>query len=320
MNKKDNILIDKLYKELHMDEIEFAQIIAKNMQKKTRDVVLRSMQSKGFAISGFRNLEKVPIDVFTQALRKTIVKGEQGSSVFLQEVRKCGADDSIAEIVKCWYGSGESRKEAENKVRNLNENTLLGEINNKIENKKRVTSEKMTQLDEISQDNKVDEQRNKNKQLQSKIQSLKIQVDKAEKTIESGNKEKNRLEKENQNQRKTIENLNAEILKMKSMLQRISSANTEYEEKIEFYQKVLKRAPKILCFIKAKINEEDILLYNLTVCKSIEASMGLDWNIYSRIWVSENDFSLEEIQRIKGKAIQKVNTARNIRMIIERLR
>ena len=57
-----------------MNEIEFAQVIAKNLQRETRETVLRSMRLKGFSIDGFRNLEKVPIGVLVNTLRKTTKK------------------------------------------------------------------------------------------------------------------------------------------------------------------------------------------------------------------------------------------------------
>lgn len=72
-----------------MDEMEFAQVIAKTLQQKTRETVLRSMRLKGFSIDGFRNLEKIPVDVLVIALRKSMRKGEKCSTVFLREVRKC---------------------------------------------------------------------------------------------------------------------------------------------------------------------------------------------------------------------------------------
>lgn len=94
----------------------------------------------------------------------------------------------------------------------------------------------------------------------------------------------------------------------------------EQKDKVEFYQYVLQRAPKILCFTKAKINAEEQLLYNLTVCRSLDSAKKLEWIQFNRIWIAENDFTLEHIQEIKESATQKVNTARNIKSIIERLR
>lgn len=303
-----------------MDEIEFAQDVAKTLQKKTRETILRSMRLKGLFIDGFRNLEKVPIGVFINVLRKTKIKGKQCSTIFLKEVRGCNEDDPVIEVVRLWYGSEEDKVQAENKLQDLKMNTTSAKISNEMQDKSRELDQKLFQLENGLCDTKLEEQRNKNKQLQSKIQSLKIQLENAQKEIEIGNRENNHLNEENQRQKIAIKYLQQEISEIKEELQQVNETVGEYKKNIEFYQHIFKRAPRILCFTKSKVNEEDILLYNMTVCRNIESAMELDWNLFKKIWISENDFSLEQIQKIKEKATQKVNTARNIKSIIGRLR
>ena len=301
-----------------MDEMEFAQVIAKTLQQKTRETVLRSMRLKGFSIDGFRNLEKIPVDVLVIALRKSMRKGEKCSTVFLREVRKCSISDPAIEIVRLWNGSEEEKIEAENRLKNLERVKLQEVIGD--ESKDKILDQKQTQSDGGLNGIGIDEFRNKNRQLQNKIQNLKIQLENAEKEIIAEKKKEKHLKEENQEQTIKVQHLQQEILETKRMLRQEQKVSDENRRKVEFYENVLKRAPKILCFTKAKISEEDILLYNLTVCENVELSIELDWNKYGRIWISENDFSLEEIQKIKEKAIQKVNAARNFKSILERLR
>ena len=289
-----------------MNEIEFAQVIAKNLQRETRETVLRSMRLKGFSIDGFRNLEKVPIGVLVNTLRKTTKKGEQCSSLFLKEVKECNLKDPVIEIVNLWSGTNEERKIAESNLMDLKMAASSNEMEVETQDGRKKFEQGQVQLENSLYDAKLNEQKNKNKQLQNRIQGLKIEIE--------------NVKKENQKQVQIIKNLQQELLETKAELQKVNGIGNEYKEKADFYEHILKRAPKILCFSKAKINKEDILLYNMTVCKNIELAKQLDWKSYNKIWISENDFSLEQIQEIKEKATQKVNTARNIKSIIERLR
>ena len=102
-----------------MDEIEFAQAVARALQKNTRDVVLHSMKTKGFSIDGFRNLEKVPVNVLINALKKTRIKGKQCNTIFLTEVKECKLDDVVIDIVRLWYGSENEKKEAVDRISEL---------------------------------------------------------------------------------------------------------------------------------------------------------------------------------------------------------
>ncbi len=303
-----------------MDEIEFAQAVAMALQKNTREVVLRSMRTKGFSIDGFRNLEKVPVNVLTNALRKTKIKERQCSTIFLREVKECKLNDTVINIVRLWYGSEDEKNEAENRISELKRSQLSVEKSDEIQGKEEQSTPKGFKSQYTDLEIKLDGQRDKNKQLQGKIQNLKIQLENVQKEVDTGNKERDLLKKENEKQKTIIENLKQEIEDKKVILEQAEVAIKEQKVKVEFYQHILQRAPKILCFTKVKINEEEKLLYNLTVCRNVDSAKKLEWTQFNRIWIAENDFTLEQIQEIKEIATQKVNTARNIKSIIERLR
>lgn len=262
-----------------MDEKEFAQAVAVALQKNTREVVLRSMRTKGFSIDGFQNLEKVPVNVLTNALRRTKIKGKQCSAIFLKEVKECDLNDTVIDAVRLWYGSEEDKRKAENRLSELKISLLSVKKGDVILGEEVKATPKDFQSQYTDLKTKLDEQRNKNKQLQGKIQSMKIQLENVQKELDTENKERGWLKKENEQQKTVIENLEQEI--------------KEQRVKVEFYQHVLQRAPKILCFTKTKISEEEMLLYNLTVCSSVDSVTELKWNLFNRIWIAENDFTLE---------------------------
>lgn len=303
-----------------MDEIEFAQAVARALQKNTRDVVLHSMKTKGFSIDGFRNLEKVPVNVLINALKKTRIKGKQCNTIFLTEVKECKLDDVVIDIVRLWYGSENEKKEAVDRISELKVSQSAVEKGYELQESEEQSISKDFQPQYTNLETKLDEQRDKNKQLQGKIQSLKIQLENVQKEVNAGCKEKDLLKKENEKLKTEIDNLQKEIKDKKDSIEQAKVVIKEQKDKAEFYQHVLQRAPKILCFTKAKINEEEKLLYNLTVCRSLDSTKKLEWIQFNRIWIAENDFTLEQIQEIKEIATQKVNTARNIKSIIERLR
>lgn len=303
-----------------MDEIEFAQAVAMALQKNTRDVVLHSMKTKGFSIDGFRNLEKVPVNVLINTLRKTRIKGKHSSAIFLKEVKECKLNDAVVDIVRLWYGSEDEKQEAIDRISELKGPQSAVEKSYEIQESEEQSTSKVFPSQYTDLEMKLEEQRDKNKQLQGKIQSLKIQLGNVQKEVNAGCKERNLLKIENEKLKTTINNLQKEIKGKNDTIEQAEVVIKKQKDKTEFYQHVLQRAPKILCFTKAKVNEEEQLLYNLTVCRSLDSAKELEWIQFNKIWIAENDFTLEQIQEIKEIATQKVNTARNIKSIIERLR
>ncbi|MCI5508886.1 MAG: hypothetical protein MR936_05640 [Eubacterium sp.] len=304
-----------------MDEIEFAQAVAKTLKTETREAVLRSLKLKTFTIDGFRNLEKVPVKIIVSALRKPMKKGEQRSTVFLRGVRECTINDPVIEITRLWSGSISEKMEAERRIEKLlvydgsaNENEGNKEVNIQNVHSKDIKHYQELNCDSEEKlvDNKLEEQKQRNKQLQSKIQSYKIQLDSKSRELDVVKKENIRLLCEN----KDLEN---RIVASNILIARLQEQVKSLKDEVGYLEQILQRAPKILCFTKSKISTEDIKLHNLSILQDLDSINEVDWNIFNRVWISENDFTFEQIQMIKERAVQKVNTARNIRSIIARL-
>ncbi len=302
-----------------MDELEFAQAVAKQMQPKTLEIVLRAMQKEGFRVPGFKNIEKVPVNVLIYTIRKPVLFSEPYDTLFLRCVRDCGADDPVVPIVNLWDGPEDDKKKAEEQLYLMQKaNEALASTDPETDETSDTAIEAEDAADDIEGESELDKVRSKNKALQQKVMDLRIQLDNEKKNAEAAKKDLRNANRERELLEKNLTLAGARERLHQEQALGLDAEKKQMAAELKFYEDLFAGLPKVLCITKEPVSKEDGIRFHLTVISDIEEAENMNLNDFSKIWITENDFGIGDIQAIRRKTRAKVYSARNIETLIER--
>ena len=310
-----------------MNEIEFVQKAIEPMHATTRKLIVKEWQKieqkkrKGRTlIDGFTNIEKAPEEVILNWLKRA-TKKERNARIFLIVCCLLNIDDPVIEVIKQWNSKDGDKDAAEKRLL-----SMVSQSEKKTAKAKDEQNEKDIKYDEIKRENEKIRKENENlkKEISSRdaeIRKLKKQIAAYKDIMDSKKNEFDRINNKNKELAKEIETLKKKNTVLDKQVEDAKQQLIELKEMTESKETevVDKDSSKILIFTKSTVRENDIKQFNLKIYKSIDAIDTIDWNGYTCVCVTENDFPADKILDIKKKAAMHIMTDKNIGNIIKRL-
>lgn len=303
-----------------MGEIDFSKKIIKILDPDILQMIIKKAVSNGFTVQGFnKNVWSAPEALICAAMEKK-KRGKYQSSIFLEAINEIESNDKIIDLAKRWLVDKDRHEEIEQEIEQIN-------LENTTKKKKDVSIEEKNVQEDIKKENdekcekNIQQLQTKNKKLQNKIQDLRIKLDNKEKETSRLQKENDKLEKKIEE--KTYENdeLKEEIESLKGEIKELKSTVHSYKQENLNYQEIFKKVPKVLCFSKKDINQDNFPFYKIIQLQEWldEYQETIKRDEYKEIWVIETDFSYSEVLKMKRLPCNKIVVKRNIKSLIEKV-
>ncbi|MDO4295148.1 MAG: hypothetical protein Q4D90_03200 [bacterium] len=333
-----------------MGDIEFAQKLVKEMDKKTLQAALRLASKNGFVVQGFtKNLHLAPISRIVAAMEKRKKgMGVHQSSIFLCAVAELDGDSQPVRQARKWTGSTRGQLELiMDMERGGNQILLQTEKVEPVEQREeKEENQEESKAGKESQDEEAVEQREamaqaeekrvpdsmpeekaealeqgKIKKLQAKLQELKIGADNLNREKEQLKKDRGRLERNYIKAQADLEGLREQCKSLEAERNEYRQQKEEMQKELERYQQLFERLPKVLCFSKKQLNSGMFPLNRIEQHREWEPELAetVDWKEYREIWVTECDFSYPEVCLIRKAARGKLVVARNLSALITKV-
>lgn len=303
---------------------EFVERILKVLNEQEYERVLKIAASNGFTVNGFsKDITKAPISLVIRELNSRVKKKEQSkTSIIIRALASIPTDKNSGDYDKRPIEAGILWKEKieDKKIRAIEILEELEKTRQKKE-KNEVKNEEISDCKEIrnceNDDQMKQKLREKIKQLQYKLQGLKIENENINKKYTDLAK---LYEKINSEKKDIIEERDKQLLNIASIqndLDNEKELNKKMKEKITYLSKFEPDKLKILCFSKDNIDKQKFSTYEIDTvnwCSSNEID-NIEWSIYDRIWIITKDYTYNDICAISEKSQCKIEKYFNINKI-----
>lgn len=309
-----------------MDRLEFSKRLIKVLEDDEIKEVLKKASSKGFSVPGFKNPWKAPI---TTVIRRMEQKGKEGEYHYMLlldiiselNVKEDEKSNSPSKVVREWKENGKIVNEQ------IEYDLVILEEKNKYHKKSAAdeicicADDKINNYSEINLEEKNEALKEKNKLLQDKNKKLQALIQSNKIEIGDYKQEINKIQGENSklmNQINELLNNLDQCLKEKDEAikksKEIEDHNLVLINQINELEKYRECAPKIICFIKAKVKDEEFKGYNIVFVKewNNKYENNIVSNMYDEVWMVHKGFSYNDITEIKGCARCEVKEYLNI--------
>jgi hypothetical protein len=295
---------------IHVDTLEFSQRLIMVLDDGELRETLKKAAAQGFSVQGFKNPWKAPRPSITKCLERKKRGGKYYYMIILEAIASLiniedtdTSEISAPLLAKQWLNNKENLYEKiEKDLKKFEENSKTEKV--EIDQTDMVDS--VVKLDfseekqELQKKNEIIQE--KNKKLQSTIQGNKIEISNLKKSVTMLEKANEKLERE-----LSIEKNECDfyINEIKKLTQNINDKD-EYIRlllnQIDELKKYKECAPKIACFIKAKIEEGYFGGYDITYFNEWSNSKKSFWRIdeFDEIWIVHKGFSYNDITEIKN--------------------
>lgn len=309
-----------------MNRLQFSTRLIKVLGDDEIKEVLKKASSKGFSIPGFKNPWKAPITTVIWHMEQKDKEGNYYYTMLLDIISELNIKEdeksiSPSKIVQEWKENGKiinqkieddliSLEKESTYQRNNIEDEISICVDDQSNNYNEIILEEKNE--ELKEQNKL--LQDKNKKLQTLIQSYKIEIGNYKQEI-------NKIQSENS---KLIKQINELLINLEQCLKEkdeIMKNSKEIEDhnlllinQINELQKYKEYAPKIICFIKAKVKDEEFKGYDIVFVKdwNNKYENNIISNMYDEVWVVHKGFSYNDITEIKGCATCEVKEYLNI--------
>lgn len=309
-----------------MDTTEFSARLIRILNEKELRETLKKSIAQGFSVQGFKNPWKAPRSTIIKCMEQKDRDGKYYYMTILEIISSLVDSENDNEIsssslVKQWLNNNKILNEKiENDLTILEDkykayNTKKEQIvsNDSIKEVNVLHQNKLGQANRILQEKNIALQE-KNKTLQSTIQSNKIEISNLEKVISKLQKENQKLDKEFNKTKIDMDTYNIHKVETRQKLNESNKYNLLLLDQIEELKKYKECAPKIICFIKTRVQDSDFGGYDITYVKEWNDNYkeNLENNQYDEIWIIHTGFSYSDITEIKTYASCKVKEFLNI--------